>query len=73
VDGAVERFNQGLTVVQGLINPDTLDEVLPNWAYRTRSEAIALVAAHNSYHIGQIVLLRRMLGAWPPPTGGDTW
>jgi uncharacterized damage-inducible protein DinB len=22
---------------------------------------------HNAYHLGQVVLLRRMLGAWPPP------
>jgi uncharacterized damage-inducible protein DinB len=29
--------------------------------------------AHNSYHIGQIVDLRRALGAWPPAKGGDTW
>jgi uncharacterized damage-inducible protein DinB len=29
--------------------------------------------AHNSYHIGQIVDLRRALGAWPPTKGGDTW
>ena len=29
--------------------------------------------AHNSYHIGQIALLRRALGAWPPRDGGDTW
>lgn len=28
---------------------------------------------HNSYHVGQIVMLRRMLGAWPPRRGGDTW
>jgi len=70
---AVERFNQGLASVQALINPDTLDQVLPNWNYRTRCEAIALVASHNSYHIGQLVLVRRMLGAWPPPTGGDSW
>jgi uncharacterized damage-inducible protein DinB len=28
---------------------------------------------HNSYHIGQIVMLRRALGAWPPKAGGDTW
>ena len=31
------------------------------------------VAAHNSYHVGQIALLRRQLGAWPPRRGGDTW
>lgn len=29
--------------------------------------------AHNSYHIGQIALLRRALGSWPPRCGGDTW
>jgi uncharacterized damage-inducible protein DinB len=28
---------------------------------------------HNSYHIGQIVDLRRTLAAWPPSKGGDTW
>jgi uncharacterized damage-inducible protein DinB len=29
--------------------------------------------AHNSYHVGQIAMLRRCLGAWPPRAGGDTW
>jgi hypothetical protein len=24
-----------------------------------------LVGDHNSYHLGQLVLLRRMLGTWP--------
>jgi uncharacterized damage-inducible protein DinB len=31
------------------------------------------IAAHNSYHLGQVVVLRQMLGAWPPPSGGLTW
>jgi uncharacterized damage-inducible protein DinB len=31
------------------------------------------IAAHNSYHAGQIVMLRRQFGAWPPRRGGDTW
>jgi uncharacterized damage-inducible protein DinB len=29
--------------------------------------------SHNSYHVGQIAMLRRALGAWPPPGGGDSW
>jgi uncharacterized damage-inducible protein DinB len=29
--------------------------------------------AHNSYHVGQIAMIRRCLGAWPPLGGGDTW
>jgi uncharacterized damage-inducible protein DinB len=28
---------------------------------------------HNSYHVGQIAMIRRMLGAWPPKAGGDSW
>jgi uncharacterized damage-inducible protein DinB len=31
------------------------------------------IMAHNSYHIGQIALLRRAFGLWPPAGGGDTW
>jgi uncharacterized damage-inducible protein DinB len=25
---------------------------------------------HNAYHLGQVVLMRRIIGAWPPPGGG---
>jgi uncharacterized damage-inducible protein DinB len=31
------------------------------------------MVAHNSYHTGQIATIRRVLGAWPPRGGGDTW
>ena len=31
------------------------------------------MVVHNSYHTGQIAMIRRMLGAWPPRGGGDTW
>jgi uncharacterized damage-inducible protein DinB len=35
--------------------------------------ALCQIAAHNSYHVGQIAMLRRQAGAWPPERGGDTW
>ena len=31
------------------------------------------LASHNSYHLGQVVTLRHIFGAWPPPSGGMTW
>ncbi len=31
------------------------------------------MVAHTSYHVGQIVVIRRVLGVWPPRGGGDTW
>jgi uncharacterized damage-inducible protein DinB len=31
------------------------------------------MVAHTSYHVGQVALVRRALGAWPPCGGGDSW
>jgi uncharacterized damage-inducible protein DinB len=31
------------------------------------------ILVHNSYHVGQITLLLRSFGFWPPKKGGDTW
>ncbi len=39
----------------------------------TIEDVVTQISAHNSYHIGQIALLRRQLNAWPPKAGGDTW
>lgn len=36
-------------------------------------EQLQNLAAHNAYHLGRIVLIRQMLGVWPPPSGGDSW
>jgi uncharacterized damage-inducible protein DinB len=39
----------------------------------TVREQLESLAAHNAYHLGRIVLLRQLLRAWPPPSGGFTW
>lgn len=45
----------------------------PPLANYTIADAITHVAIHNAHHLGQIVTLRQILGAWPPPEGGWTW
>lgn len=40
---------------------------------RTRADCLMTIVLHNSYHAGQVVVARRTIGAWPPPSGGDTW
>lgn len=37
-----------------------------------RDQLISLTA-HNAYHLGRIVVLRQLLGVWPPASGGFTW
>jgi uncharacterized damage-inducible protein DinB len=39
----------------------------------TVREQLESLAAHNAYHLGRVVLLRQLLGNWPPPSGGFTW
>lgn len=40
---------------------------------RTLEAVITQMVAHNSYHIGQIAMIRQALNAWPLAGGGDTW
>jgi uncharacterized damage-inducible protein DinB len=47
-------------------------EFPPLAAYTVR-DALVHIAQHNSHHLGQIVLLRQIMGLWPPPSGAWTW
>lgn len=38
----------------------------------THAERLLNIALHGAYHLGQIALLRRELGLWPPADGDDT-
>lgn len=40
---------------------------------RFRTVPLTSFAGHGLYHLGQVVTVRRLLGTWPPPGGGDTW
>jgi uncharacterized damage-inducible protein DinB len=65
--GDFERGLRRLTVLSGK------GDILEKGGKWTRLETFRVIVQHNSYHIGQIVLTRTVLGAWPPPSGGDTW
>lgn len=45
----------------------------PPLAEYTVHDALTHLAVHNAHHLGQIVTLRQMMGAWPPPEGSWTW
>lgn len=48
---------------------------LPGEPMRVMSvrDQLESLGAHNAYHFGRIVLLRQLLGLWPPPSGGFSW
>jgi uncharacterized damage-inducible protein DinB len=45
----------------------------PPLAHHTVREALVHVAMHNAHHLGQVITLRQLMGAWPPPAGSYTF
>lgn len=43
-----------------------LDAQIPHGTGQTFLREFLLVADHTSYHLGQMVVIRRLLGIWPP-------
>jgi hypothetical protein len=63
---SVQQFRKDLKAMQELIaNPKTdLYAKIPWGDGQTILREALLIADHNSYHLGQLVDLRRLLGAW---------
>jgi uncharacterized damage-inducible protein DinB len=65
-DRSVSAFRSDLQAMQDLVaNPATdLFTPLPHGQGQTALREALLVADHNAYHLGQLVVVRRLLGAW---------
>lgn len=70
--GTVRAFLSGLQAAEDAA-ADDLSGKIASRPSQSRVEVFQSLIGHNSYHLGQIVLLRQLLGSWPPPSGGDTW
>ena len=68
----VRAYQASLAALAEAMRARRFTEIQPTRA-RTRLDVLRAMTNHVSYHVGQIALLRRMLGSWPPPGGGDTW
>ena len=64
---SVTAFRADLKAMQKLVeNPKTdLFSPIPHGDGQTILREALLVADHNAYHLGELVLVRRLLGAWP--------
>jgi len=76
---AVERFRALLVQLSKFSEsaPEVLNRMViansDKEAASTIETVLWQIMVHNSYHIGQVALLRRCLGVWPPRGGGDSW
>jgi hypothetical protein len=65
-DKSAERFRADLKSMIQIVENESTDlfAKLPHGDGQTILREALLVADHNAYHLGQLVLLRRLLGAW---------
>jgi hypothetical protein len=66
-DRSVAGFRADLKAMQDLVADPATDLFarIPHGEGQTILREALLVADHNAYHLGQLVLVRRLLGAWP--------
>ena len=65
-DESVAAFSADLDAMAALASDESIDLYAPiPWGTgQTVLRELLLVAAHNAYHLGQLVLVRKMLGEW---------
>lgn len=62
-DATVKRLDSVLTAIEKAVE-ESDDVKLRSWY-----DAIAHINTHNAYHIGQMVFVRKLQGAWDPEKG----
>ena len=68
-NASIKKFRADLKAMQSLVkNPKTdLFAKIPWGDGQTILREALLLADHNSHHLGQMIDIRRLLGAWPQP------
>ena len=56
---ALERFTTGTDI--------DLTTKIPKGTGQTYLRTVLVAMDHAAYHVGQIIAVRQLIGAWPPP------
>ncbi len=68
----VEKLLKGINSAITIMRADG-DLTRDKTYYPSKYDVIQSMASHLSYHLAEVILLRRIFGAWPPPSGGYVW
>ena len=65
-DESIAAYRADRATMEALATDASVDllAAIPHGSGQTVLRELVLSAAHTSYHVGQIVLVRRLLGAW---------
>ncbi len=65
-NGSIQQFTQDRGSLQRLSRDARIDleSAIPHGQGQTYLRELLLAADHSAYHIGQLIVVRRLLGAW---------
>lgn len=65
---SINKFRSDLNDIISLVNNPNTDffGAIPHAEKYSIFREVLLVADHNAYHIGQLIMMRKILGIWPP-------
>lgn len=72
LDQEIEGLLKGITQAKTFAK-EAPRQLEGNDLYETNYDQLQALASHISYHLAEIILLRRIFGCWPPPSGGMVW
>ena len=72
-EALVARFLKGLEEIEKLARKVDIEAPIGRGKKSALGGQLLMLGSHTSYHLGQIVCLRKLIGAWLPPSGGATW
>jgi uncharacterized damage-inducible protein DinB len=66
-DDSVRRFREDRAALEALVRDAAIDltSPIPHGSGQTYLREILLVIDHSAYHLGELVVVRRLLGGWP--------
>ena len=66
-DEAIDRFRHDRAALQALATDPSVDLTarIPHGSGQTYLRELVLVADHTASHVGELVVVRRLLGIWP--------
>ena len=66
-DGSVRQFREDRAALQRLAGDPSMDltAAIPHGQGQTYLRELVLAADHCAYHVGELIVVRRLLGIWP--------
>lgn len=66
-EGSIEQFRRDRLALERLARNRQIDleSAIPHGNGQTYLRELLLAADHAAYHIGELIVVRRLLGAWP--------